>query len=856
MNIFHKAALAGLRRNRTQTIVTIIGVVLSAAMITAVATFGASLLDYVTRGAIQKYGGWHIGLLDVSTEEAEALAEGSAVEKAVAVSSIGYAALENGQNPDKPYLYLTGFTQDACDMLPVVLLSGRMPQNSSEVLVPTHLAINGGVTLEEGDTVTLSVGARQSGQGTLTQADPLQEGETLTNTAERTYTVVGTCQRPTFEPRSAPGYTLITVADGQADACSVYLTLRHAGWVRSFAAQAGAGHSMLLNDNVLRFLGASDDTLFNAMLYAVAGIVVAIVMVGSFFMIHNAFSISLNERMRQIGMLSSVGATARQLRGMVLFEGLCIGAAGIPLGILVGLVSMGALLRAVAQNFGTILYSGVALTLVISPPALLAAVAVSLATILISAYVPAKKAAATPVMECIRQTNEIKVEARAVRIAPWQSRLYGLEGVLALKNFKRNKKRYRSVVLSLALSVVLFLATSAFVTYLQQASEMAIVFTTYDISLSSSDMPDYTLQGLYSQLRDMDGVTGGNYQQLCYYHTQVPANLLSDTYWQAMGGYTSDEAVPLFIGVQFFDEETYLQMIADQGLPAEEYTGPNAKLLGVAIMPLDDGREHEATDFPALFTADETALTLDPVTAGGAAGTPQTVTVTWRKLTVPDIVASGSLSDFENTGYYIQVAAPWSLKDTLAADAKVQARGMTFSAADPGKTTAAMDELLKASGLGVPYVLYNMHDVLSESRNYIFIANVFGYTFIVMISLIATANVFNTISTNIRLRRQELAMLRSVGMADRAFNRMMRCECVFYGMRALAAGLPLGLLCNGLVCRGMYHAGFDGVTFEFPWAGLAISTGSVLLVVFVTMMYAVGRLRRENILDALRDDMA
>ena len=99
----------------------------------------------------------------------------------------------------------------------------------------------------------------------------------------------------------------------------------------------------------------------------------------------------------------------------------------------------------------------------ISALAIIGAVAVSIITILISAYIPARKAAKTPVMDCIRQTNEIKVEAKAVRISRMTRRICGLEGTLALKNFKRNKKRYRSIVLSLALSIVLFVSTSALV---------------------------------------------------------------------------------------------------------------------------------------------------------------------------------------------------------------------------------------------------------------------------------------------------------------------------------------------------------------------------------------------------------
>lgn len=113
----------------------------------------------------------------------------------------------------------------------------------------------------------------------------------------------------------------------------------------------------------------------------------------------------------------------------------------------------------------------------------------------------AKKAANTPVMEIIRQTNEVKVESKAVKTSKLAQHIYGLEGTLALKNFKRNKKRYRSIVLSLILSVVLFISTSSFVTYMKQASEKAVAFTTYDIGLAIQDMEDSKMLQLYDKLK-------------------------------------------------------------------------------------------------------------------------------------------------------------------------------------------------------------------------------------------------------------------------------------------------------------------------------------------------------------------
>jgi putative ABC transport system permease protein len=186
----------------------------------------------------------------------------------------------------------------------------------------------------------------------------------------------------------------------------------------------------------------------------------------------------------------------------------------------------------------------------------------------------------------------------------------------------------------------------------------------------------------------------------------------------------------------------------------------------------------------------------------------------------------------------------------------ITVKGMTFQSKNPSQSVTEMKTMIQSAGMTASYIILNTSEMLEESRNYIFIANVFAYTFIIMISLIAVANVFNTISTNIKLRRRELAMLRSVGMSDRDFNKMMRFECAFYGMRALLFGLPIAAVSSWLIYKGMFVGGADGISFVLPWASIGISVFSVLLVIFVTMMYAVGKIKKENIIDALRDDMA
>jgi putative ABC transport system permease protein len=866
MNIFNMVTLQGMKKSRTRTIVTIFGVILSAAMITAVATFAVSLQNYMVNGAIVKYGDWHVGFVDADASFAEARARDAGVADTAVFENIGYARLEGGKNEEKPYLFIAGFSEEAFDRLPVSLVSGRLPANSSEILVSASVAANGGVAFKVGDSLSLPVGSRKSGSATLSQSDPYRSGadsgtakETWEPHTTKAYTVVGFCQRPSFEERSAPGYTLITKADAQSstDSYSVFVTLKNPRGVQPYANQTAGNHAFFFNDQVLRFMGASGDDVFNMLLYTVGSIVIAIIMTGSIFLIYNAFTISLNERTRQFGILSSVGATGKQLRNSVLFEGVCIGAVGIPVGVGVGIGSIGLVISVVSGQFANILYANVPLTLTVSIPAIAGAAAVSMITILISAYIPARKATRMPVMESIRQTNAVKVEAQAVQTSMLAQRIYGLEGTLALKNFKRNKKRYRSIVLSLILSVVLFISANAFVTYMKLTSERAATITSYDIGFATQSMSDGEMLPLYDKLKAANGVYESSYQALMRVSLAAQTKDLSGDYREYAGLHAPDDPVQLPMDLQFLDEDAYLQIIRSVGLPADEYTGPDAKWIAVAKMTSGKGAgwEQEVNQLPDLFMSSSLEATVTPELNGEpipAKG--QTIRLTFVGTVPPDTLpVTGTVA---KNPFFLQGIAPYSLMERFdASGTGVVVKGLTFRSKHPAQTASEMEMIIQGAGVTAGYTLHNTYNMLDENRNLIFITNVFAYTFIMMISLIAVANVFNTISTNIKLRRRELAMLRSVGMSERSFQRMMNFECAFYGMRALLFGLPAAVFASWLIYRGMFIGGADNIDFVFPWSSIGISVLSVLLIVFVTMLYAVSKIKKENIIDALRDDM-
>lgn len=854
MNIFNKVTLQSLKKSRTRTIVTIIGVVLSAAMITAVATFAVSLQNYLVNSSAVKYGSWHVEFLDVDSAFVQERSQDKGVKNTAAIENIGYAVLSDGENPDKPYLFVTGFNEKAFEDLPINMISGRLPQNSSEVLIPAHLSANGGINYAVGDTISLSIGDRVDGNGKLTQHIPYnaEAEETLVPKAEKTYTVVGICERPSFEEAASPGYTLITAADpaDQADSFNVFVTLDNPREVQRYAKDKAGGYSTIFNDYVLRFMGLSDDTLFNTLLYSVGSILVVLIMLGSVFLIYNAFNISLNERTRQFGILASVGATSKQLRNSVLFEGVCIGAVGIPIGLAVGIGSITLVISLIAGNFKNILSTDVPLLLTISVPALIASAVISMITILISAYIPARKAARRPVLESIRQTNEVRIESKAVKTSGFAQRAYGLEGMLALKNFKRNKKRYRSIVLSLTLSVVLFVSANAFGETLKQAASQSVVDSDYDICFTTQNMDESDLFRLYDKLKAVDGVYESSYQAVSTYSCAARASDFSERYREALGLTSPDETVDLPLDIQFVEDRVYLEFIKDLGLPAEEYTGQNAKMTAVAKAKGESEQAGKSSLYN-LFDHSSMNFTVMPGSGNGTAEEPgKAVSLTFVDTIPVDTLPRQSSSVKDAT---FMIVAPYQLKSSFEPGGDA-VTGLTFRSENSAQSVAEMKKMIQNEGITSNYNLYNANEIFEQNRNIVFVVDVFTYVFVFMISLIATANVFNTISTNIKLRRREFAMLRSVGMSDRDFNKMMNFECAFFGMKTLLFGVPIAVLFSWLIDKGMVAGGAE-IGFIFPWASLIISVLGVFFLVFITMLYATRSIKKENIIDALRDDM-
>lgn len=874
MNVLNRVTWNTLKKNRTRTIVTIIGVILSAAMITAVTAFVSTMQDYMIRSVISQDGEWHLRFSGLQAAQLPLIRDNGETKAYAYQYPVGYAALAESQNRDKPYLYIQAGDAASFDMRAIRLTQGRLPQNENELVLPEHLSTNGGVNYALGDTLTLEIGDRVDEEGAvLGQFHSLgyTDGkEALRPKETRTYTVVGICQRPNYEPYSAPGYTALTLSAGEPPAgtlLDLVMTVKHPSQAIKTGETIGAqlsGEAQCQSSDLLDYMGYGDNNALNSVLYSMAAILIALIMVGSISLIYNAFAISVSERSKLFGMLSSVGASSRQIRNSVFFEAGIISLLGIPLGILSGVAGIGITLALLGELINSTFLNGPAAVdfhLTVYPAAIIAAAAVAFVTILISAWLPARRASRMSAIDAMRQTKDVQIKARAMRTPRFLRKLFGMESDLALKNFRRNRRRYRATVFSLFISVVLFISSSAFTQNMKAGTSTMYGDYNYDMSYLApvTDPAEERIQQLIAAVKGLENVEEYAFYQslsgtLSLPREQINPELLSGDFQPP---FNEDGTVRLYYNAFAMNGEAFDRYARSLGLDPADYrdpANPKAILLDTTRIPDSTGTYH----LRRLFAAAPGTLRLSGPAAGEDGKTlldeEGNVVESWTTVTI------GALAEEPPLGLekYIPSSNSFHLVMSEEAYAAFSGFGHTcrsgisffFNTDNAEKLDVNLTAAIKAAGLTGS--VYNIQSMMQTNRNLLLIVDVFSYGFIILISLISVANVFNTISTNVSLRRREFAMLKSVGMTPGGFNRMINFECLFYGLKALLFGLPVSVF----VCWLISEAVGQGVAlgFQLPWSAFIIAIAAVFLVVFVTMMYAMSKVRRENIVDALKNE--
>lgn len=835
MNILKEITIKNLKLNKKRTIVTIMGIMLSVALICAVAGMVTSFKAFLTDRYITNNGNRHITIENVSVDDLKYFTNNQHVKSMYLTENLGYARVDT-TNIYKPYVYVIGYTDSAFANTTINIEEGRLPNDSGEIVISTSLQSSSNIKL--GDNITLDIGKRVCQDGSvLSQNAPyyLEDDEEntcheyITNTAKYEFKVVGIMERPNYsmENYSAPGYTVITKVTSFKESVNVSLLFKNASYYNKFT-------NILINDDtlnkynytsnkdLLRLSGIALSNETMRMLYLVAGVVISIILFTSVFIIKNSFEISNQEKRKMYGMLSTTGATSKQIKKCVLYEGFILGIIGIPLGILCGIIA-DFILVIIINSLGSYIFDNSKFVFGVSIYPIILSIVIGAITIYLSVIKSAKKSSKIAPIEAIRNNNEIKINSKDVKTPKIIDKLFGIGGIIAYKNLKRNKKRNRTTILSIIVSVAVFISLSSFINYGFKLTSKYFTDINYNMILALDDK-DVSLYENISKLDYIDSFS---------IHRKILMEIDSSKYF-------SKDALNAFDGEKTYAEvisvgnEEFKRVLEENNIKEDSY---NYKAL------LIDNYYYYVDGVNKSFNL----LDLNKArTINGVINDKNVSIDIIKRISKTPMGLQNVYSDNPSL-----IVSDEFFDNIINNSSEVINGSLYINSSNPTLTEKSIRKYLQDNNIN-SYYLYNIDEQREGQKNTIILVSIFLYGFITVISLIGITNIINTINTNMSLRRREMASLKSIGMTSKEFNKMINLEVVLYSTKSLVYAIPLGIIGSFIVYKAFASGNDYG--FIFPYQAILISIVAVFILVYIIMNVSLKKAKNENIIDIIKDE--
>lgn len=877
MKLLNKLTLKNLRLNKVRTIVTIVGIMLSAALITVVSGMALSGRQTMIDGQMV-YGGNYDVVFDITNNaKIDEIRHNRNVESAYYRERLGYAEATNADDEYCAYTVL-GLSKDAYgNLFKINLEDGKFPTNSSEAVVTRAFKTQDGKEVKVGDKITLDVGILTNKDGEVFTEDragelfPKEFKEcNIIDKSKKTYTVTGIIEKPQTGEIYNPSYLSVvyTASDEKAPAEAVrtknmnklyvlYTPQSESRYLENTDEILGysededwsqdiysdpdndAGiQAVDYNSPLLSMKGYSGSDSTNIVIFSLAVIIIIIVMLASVFVIRNSFAISITEKTSMYGMLASVGATKRQIRRNVIFEGFILGLIGIPLGILLGLGINAILITILNSVLGDMLNDAKFVFVTPTIP-IICAIVLSAVTIFCSSFFIALRASRIPPLVAIRGNKDIKVKNnKPYRTSKLTKKLFGVGGEIASKSLKRSRKKYRTTVISIVVSVAMFIAVSAFMDYGMTYTEHYYGNTDYSYMVTGIDANQAETIEKMPEIENY--LTVG--LQYGHVSADVPVNECGENFL-----YDDADGTKSF-GAEFleFEHDTFVQICRELELDYNKVKG--GVLVYSKVTPYDM-ENMEGTGKPMKLFG-KTAPTKLTVYGNDDNGNERIT----DKLKVSSVFDKIPESIEYVTGDGTTLGGSLIIGEQGVISPQIGEHGCDITLyANTSDHTSLTNRIESMEGADDSIYIYDYEEIVRQFNAIMLIVGIFVYGFIGVISLIGLTNIFNTISTNMQLRSKEFASLKSIGMTKKEFNRMIRLESLMYGIKSLLIGIPLGVL-GVFAIFSAFSNGNVPISFVFPWKAILISIAVVFVAVWLIMKYSISKVNKQNIIETIRND--
>jgi putative ABC transport system permease protein len=836
MKVLFKLALNNLKKNRTQTFITLIGIILSVILITSIFTLFNSFYSTLKNNLIDSEGSWNYLYADIDASQ-------KAVIDAKPYIKVTYPMVyfsEGKASDDRVGSYelqLIKTDMNGFKYAPIHLIKGRTPNSPNELLVSDILIKLYPEIYQIGKEVRIDLGTVSGSNYEITINE------------SKVYTITGSYKG---EQSGVPSYSVYTYSDVASmnpnDKIILYVVEKQISTdmierVKDFAYSfTDEPIGLRFHESLLAYSGVNAGdygqaiTMFTILIF----FLVLIVIGGASALIYGGFSMTATDLMRQLGLLSSVGATKSQKRLIILIQAAILSVFGIIIGIFLGAGLIFVLLNFVNTQTPNIVVSG-GIKFHFNTFILSVSILISLITIFISALVPAIKVSKKSAIDLIRQNQQIRLSKSSKKL-PFYLKPFGVEVGLSYKNIKRFNRRHRSTRLSIVLSIVLFLVVIGYSTLIKQSTAIYTPARNYDMSVGLHTEQESIRSSFYSKIAKLDEIK--DYSLIKEYWCFVDSNLFIDP---PIGFDSKTENISVVI----MDDMALSKYLTKLGL-SQDLLNRNSIYNSILInkgitYDLIDQISYEKT----YLNVKENDIIDVSYKTGETNQTGNEFVRVSNKLTVVKITDQYplGLDNISETPVLII-----SQKTSQLMFNKIITNTTMFITTDnAGMVESAIRSLYDEKPIGQLFInnFSAFHDEGLRNLQTMFL---FLYSFVGIIAAISVMNILNSVYTTIMNRRRELTMLKSIGMTQKSLRRMLGFESLFYGFGSILISFPLGFI----IVYGIYiimnsnrYVRFD---FDFPYLVLIPTGLVVVLIVYLTMLLTLKRLEKDNIIDQLKDE--
>ena len=797
MNILRILAWKNLKRNKKRTIATIIGIVVSVALISFILTliysFKYSMLETTKRNV----GNYHIHIDQTTTQKAIEFAKMTDKIERIGISQTIGAANYESQLNTKNGIIIDGYDEVSLTNRDINLIEGRLPQNEKEILVSNYLINNLDEPIKIGDQLTLDVEKVKL----IISNDGMQESLEPDGIERVTYTVTGIIQQTRKEANTSNAYIATTKLEQMTEVrpCEVTMLLKNPKEENLFYQElnnSSMQNHLSENNELLIWQGATKGMNEKSQLELIGVIAIIIVVAITIVLVRNSFQISISERMKEFGTLISIGATSKQIRKIVLIEGLIYAIISIPIGLIFGIgvvyFSINGIEKVLASTFG----NSWIMEFSINIPFIFVTILITILAILFSCIKPIRKAKKASPIETIKQNNEIAIKNKDVKVSKLKVKLLGIEGQIAYKNIKRNKNQYRSTTISISIIMILVILISSIIQYI-----FLIVNNTYKPTNRNIDVgmiygggqeETDTVFKNFDRIKEMDSII--DYSIIVRFNGIMKNNNKSISIHAYEGSNYEDYLKSM--GLKY--EDTFNNGILLSANPSvkegeilniiineKEYKIPIIKTTNldpeVAIFDLDNSKiekiDSDSLEYERLIISNDMA----------------------KKIDINDEIVKGRFS-----------------------------MDMRVNSSNPNKLEKEIEQFVNLDKIAITNYTKQKEDEEKLSA----MMSIFLYGLLLVISLIGITNIYNTITASMNLRKREFEILKAIGMSNKQFNKMFVYESLIYGVKSLIIGIILGtILSYALYC--IINTDL-ALKYYFPAVQMIIMAVLTILVIYMS----------------------